>query len=203
MRKTILIFVLAGLAGCATTAVSPALSHMDNVEIGPGPHGFQYVNKATYRFDGVSAIGEALPICVVQNVQNKSVTLQDSSTQKFLPYVGFVSNKSAREVGGGQVITYISDDKSTVLADGVTSYQPTGLIPIAQSVRFSLSTKASADGLDAVFTNIDQAQVDTGVAANDGYTKLGAWPGQNPELAIGELKKIADSIAECVKAQQQ
>ncbi|MFA5489615.1 MAG: hypothetical protein WC284_10400 [Candidimonas sp.] len=190
------------LGGCATNSVSPSLSGMDNVEIGPGPYGYQYVSKVSYRFDGVAVKGEALPMCVVQNVQNKSVTLQDSSSRQFMPYVGYVSKESAREVGGGQVITYLSDDKRLVMADGVTSYQTGSLVPINQSVRFSVALKASDNTLSAVFTNIDQAQMNTGAISNDGYSKLGAWSGMNPELAIGELKMIASNIADCVGTQQ-
>lgn len=203
MRLAVLVCAALVLGGCASVSqVSPAIQGMENVEIGPGPGGHQYVNKVSYQFDGAVVAGEALPICVVQNVQNRQVTLEDSSSQRFVPYVGVVSKESAREVGGGQVITYVSEDKQTVLANGATAYQHTSMmLSIDQSVRFSLSAKSSQEGLSVVFTEIDQAQIDTGAIANTGYKKLGAWPAQNPEMAIERLNAIATNIADCVKSQ--
>lgn len=203
MRAALISLVAVTLGGCASvSSVSPALSQMDNVLIVPGDNGYQYVEKVSYKFDGTIAKEDALALCIAQNVQNNSVTLQDSSNRTFIPYVGTVSNTTARDVGGGQVLKYVSEDRKSILADGVVPYQYDFLaISVKEFARFSLAAKAAKDSLLIDFTNVEHAQVDTGVSANDGYSKLGAWPGQHPEVVVGVLQKIASRINDCVKTQ--
>lgn len=164
--RTALVIVVAGLlGGCAsTTTVSTALSGMNNLAYGTDSYGNQYVTHAHYVFDGVPPRGDSLPLCVAQNVQNKSVTLADSSGS-FLGASGtYYQIDKAREAGGGSVIKYVSDDRQSVLAQGSAGYQflmPLG--PIDESVRFDLKAQAMPDRLVLGFSNLERAQLATGV----------------------------------------
>lgn len=199
--KFLLSSAAVSLAACVSTApISPSISEMNNVETVKKENGYTYVNKVSFAFEGVSVKGDALLVCVLQNVKNRSVTLQDSSSNQFVPYVGFIAKNSAREVGGGQSLKYVSDDKKQVLADGATTYKAgLSMFPLDHSLRFSLSAKSEKSTLSIVYTDIEQAQKDTGYSTNDGYSQLGAWDSINPKGAIDELKKIAENINGCLK----
>lgn len=202
MRVLIAVLMAVALTGCATGARSPALAGMDNVSY-ETERGHDFIKEVTYKFEGPTATkGDALPLCVAKVVRNDSVTLGDKASSFFGAYTGtYYQKNSAREAGGGSVIQYASDDRSQVEAQGVEKYTFGGLLPIEVAVRYGLSAKVAANARTFVFSGLNQAQLQTGAASNDGFNKVGAWPGARPERAVEAVKKVAVNINDCLSQQ--
>ncbi|MNR34942.1 hypothetical protein D3C85_1527530 [compost metagenome] len=106
--------------------------------------------------------------------------------------------ENQREAGGGGVIVQASKDGRSVVAERVTEYSTSSLIPIQRAVRFTLSAKVGDAGRTFYFSKLEQAQLDTGVASNTGYRKIGVWSGANPDLALSSIRDVAGSINGCL-----
>lgn len=199
MRILLAAAVSLLMTGCATNVRSPALAGLENVQYELGAHDNEYVKSAAFSYEGQVPDADALPMCVAKVVQNRSVTLKDSSRGYVGAYSGmYYGNQAAREAGGGTVIQYVSDDKKSIVAQGATSYSFGGLIPIQESVRFGLSAKVTGNARSLIFDRIERAQLNTGAVSNSGFTKVGAWSGARPEMVIKSLRTLADDLNNCL-----
>lgn len=139
-----------------------------------------------------------LPQCVAAVVTNRGEVISDNAGSFVGAYSGtlYQANNKA-STSGGSVIERTSKDGRSVVASGSTRYQRDALIK--RSVRFTLMAKAGKDGTTYRFANIEQAQLDTGYANNDGYNPIGSWPGANPDLALQALESLADRLDSCME----
>lgn len=140
--------------------------------------------------------GRSVPACVASAVQNESITLSDSAGSFVGAYTGtyYQANKS-REAGGGTVIQHASADGSEVVARGVTRYKA-GLIE--RAVRFTLMTEVVGARVTYAFSNLEQAQTNTGYAANAGFHSIHARPGGGAGQVLESLKDVAAEIDQCM-----
>ena len=65
-------------------------------------------------------------------------------------------------------------------------------------MQFDVVAKMDGGKLLLAFTDIMQAQKETGVATNTGFTPVGAWDGANPDMALSTLKDVATKIQNCM-----
>lgn len=190
------------LAGCATRTRTPELAQYQNVKYATNEKwGYEYIEGVTYTYPGTSKAGkDALPVCVAQNVQNKAVNLRGNQNSGFLGG-SFWNTGNSETVGGGSVISYVSDDRNSVVAQG-TNIHDTGVIlaPNKDAVAFRLTAKRSPAGTAMAFSNLERASEDTGSMSNQGYYKVGSWGGASPTRVLDGLKKTADTINGCLSS---
>lgn len=193
MRKLYVPFSLV-LAGCSTSAVMPELAQYD-LQLLPWQSG-KSVESVVFRNPG-GVTGDRLPSCVARLVTNDSVSLGDTANSFYGAYTGnYYSSSSSRESAGGDVLSYVGKDGKSVVARGSVGYEASAMV--RRVVRFSLSVDVDHGQRVTSFTRLEQAQVNTGAAANNGFNKIGAWPGANPDLAIASLAELSDQINECL-----
>ncbi|WP_394243890.1 hypothetical protein [Halopseudomonas laoshanensis] len=200
MRIGLIIVLMLLVTGCASVAPSRALQQYESVTLAPwvgdakAVTGVSFTRSAQGR-DSASLIG----ICVSQNVTNRSVTVTGQESTYIGPYTGRVySNVKSDSVSGGEVVLFASEDGNSVVAQGSESYQVPMLVPVEKSVRYTLTATEIQNGFKYAFTNIESAQLNTGVVANQGYSKLGAHEGASPELALAALESLASDIDSCM-----
>lgn len=201
MSKVLKCVVLGSavlMAGCATRERVPELSQYPGVQLEKNEKwGYEYVEGVTYTYPGAAKGGkDALPLCIAQNVQNKGVVLTGSKNA-VLGAAWQTSTQTA--VGGGNVISYVSDDKNSVVAEGAISLDAGfTLAPSKDNISFRLNAKRSQAGMTLSFTNLERASSDTGTMANPGFYKIGTWSGANPMRVVSSLKRTADTINGCI-----
>jgi hypothetical protein len=139
---------------------------------------------------------DKLPMCVASSVKNDGVTLGDSSGSFTGAYTGaYYRAGSTSHVGGGSVIQYISPDQTKLVAKGATGYTSA---MVDRSVRYTLSIQpASSGGVEYKFSEIQQAQLSTGSAANTGYFSVHTMMGGGSEEVAESLRAVADNIDAC------
>ncbi|WP_193090531.1 hypothetical protein [Advenella sp. FME57] len=203
MNRTAKYIVLATvvlLAGCATRTRTPELAQYQSVKYATNEKwGYEYIEGVTYDYPGASKAGkDVLPVCIAQNVQNKAVTLRGNQNSGFLGGT-YWNTGNSETVGGGSVISYVSDDRNTVVAQGTNTHD-TGVIlaPNKDAVAFRLTAKRSTAGTTMAFSNLERASEDTGQMANQGFYKVGSWSGASPTRVLDGLKKTADTINTCI-----
>ena len=204
MSKVLKCVFVAGavvlLAGCATRTRTPELAQYQNVKYATNEKwGYEYIEGVEYSYPGASKAGkDALPVCIAQNVQNKAVTLRGNQNSGFFRGA-FWNTGTSDTVGGGSVISYVSDDRNTVVAQG-TNIHDTGnvLAPNKDAVSFRLTAKRSPAGTSMAFSNLERASEDSGQMANQGFYKVGSWSGASPTRVLDGLKKTADTINNCL-----
>lgn len=199
MRGLVAVSFVALLAGCASPQRMASLDSMGTMSYGKNSYGHETLEGVRFSYPSAEAAGDALPLCVAKTVQNRAVTLADT-TSRVGPYSGMVYNqRSAREAGGGQVISYVSEDKQTVVATGTTGFGERGaVINDEQSLSYTLTVKNTAAGATYEFANLQKAYRDTGAMANEGYQAVGAWSAARPDKAVSTLKTIAESVNGCL-----
>lgn len=192
MRNTIFITMLAGLiAGCTTERMQ--LLNQYQAEYAPWASG-ESITSVTFTRTGGSG---SLPQCIAEIVSNQGETISDSSGSFFGAYTGnYYSRNNSQQVTGGNVLEHTSTDGKTVVSSGSTRYQASALV--ARSVRFKLTAKKTDNGVDYRFSSLQQAQLNSGAAANTGYNPIGSWSGANPDLAMKSLSDLTDQINECM-----
>lgn len=183
------------LAGCSTPTVMPALAQYD-IQMEPWQSG-KSVEAVTFKHAG-GVSGDRLPSCVARIVANDSITLSDTANSFYGAYTGnYYSNSRSSESSGGDVLTYVGEGGQSVVARGSVGYEASGLV--RRAVRFSLAIDVK-DGIRVMkFSRLEQAQINTGAAANTGFNKIGAWSGATPDLAIASLEKLAGQINDCLE----
>jgi len=194
----------AGLAGCAMTGRAPELAAFDGARYEMDSHNQEFISGVTFQYPGhAPRRADALPLCAAKTIDNRSVSLSDSSRSFVGPYSGYYYDvKASREAGGGAVLRYVSDDKKEVVADGSARYSFTfGFAPVERAVRFAAAIKLSPAATVVSFDKLEEAQLDTGILSNDGFRRIGAWSGTHSDLALAALQKVADAVVECVGQQ--
>lgn len=172
----------ASLTGCAQTPVDLG----QNVALKPWGSA-QAVDAA--RFPAQASSGD-LEFCVARSLVNDSVTLSDSSDSFFGVYSGaYYHDTDSEASAGGEVMQHASD--KGVIAAGIISYQPSSLVK--RFVRFKLIATPS----EYEFTNLEQAQANSGAAPNTGFNPVGAFSGAHPELVLNSLEEVARQIDRC------
>lgn len=198
--KCVALLTAVLLSGCATRERVPELSQYPGVQLEKNDKwGYEYVEGVTYAYSGKTKGGkDALPLCIAQNVQNKSIVLTGSKNA-MLGAVVQTSTQTA--VGGGNVISYVSDDKNSVVAEGSIALDAGFVLaPTKDNITFRLNAKRSQAGLSLVFSNLERASSDTGTMANQGFYKIGTWSGADPIKVLNSLKKTADTINTCLSS---
>jgi len=180
------------LSACASQGRMPVLNQY-NAEFSPWASSEAVSAVAFTRSGGPGDI----PGCVAATVSNQGQTLSDSSGSFFGAYTGnYYRSEQSSQVAGGSVIEYVAPDGGSVVASGSTEYSAGALV--SRAVRFKLSVKQQGDGRKYRYTGIQQAQSNTGAAANTGFTPVGAWAGANPDMALASLERLTDSIESCI-----
>lgn len=153
----------------------------------------------TYNYPGATKGGkDALPVCAAENVQNKAVTLRGNQNSAFIGRA-FWNTSTSDTVGGGSVISYVSDDRNTVIADGTTFIDIGNfLAPNKDAVTFRLTAKRGQTGTSLACSNLERATTESGNMTNPGFNKIGVWSGARPLPVLGSLKKTVDTINTCL-----
>ena len=176
MKIIVLLFLCALVASCASVAPSRGLSGYENVELKPWIYGAQAVSGVTFSYGAPASISNDLGYCVAQHVSNRQVDVKDDSQSYFGAYTGnYYRVERSRSVDGGEVI-----------------------IPVDKVIRFNMALSNKEGKTEYVFSNIEVAQLDTGIIANSGFQPLGAHKHASPELALNALKVIAEKIQRCI-----
>lgn len=196
--KCVVLGAAVLVSGCATRERVPELSQYPGVQLEKNDKwGYEYVEGVTYNYPGAVKGGkDALPLCIAQKVQNKSIVLTGSKNAMF---GAVVQTSTQTAVGGGNVISYVSDDKNTVVAEGSIALDAGfALAPSKDNITFRLNAKRGRAGTALAFSNLERASSDTGTMANQGFYKIGTWSGANPIRILNNLKKTADTINTCL-----
>lgn len=195
------LVAITTLAGCAingTGTADPALSNLDGVTLGSdGTNQFVEQVEFVYGTDGAE---KPLPLCIAQNVTNRSTSVTGETSSYLSPITGNrYSTQGTNDIGGGEALSYISQDEKSVVANGNTSYTfKSGFVPIKRTVRFSLNAEQSENNLILSFDNLEQVQNDAGAAPLGGYHGLGAWQGGGGVMAYGALEEVARGVRDCL-----
>lgn len=186
-------FILLGVASAVGCSMTPKdLSQYGHVEIDG-----DYLRSLSITKPGYPP-SDKLPMCVASNVKNESVALNDSSGGFVGSYTGtYYRLGASTQVGGGSVLQYISPDQKKIVAKGATGYTSA---MIGRSVRYTLSIQpAASGGTEYTFSGIQQAQLNTGSAANTGYSNVHLLTGGGSEEVAGALRSVVDAIDACAK----
>ena len=190
-KITIVIAAAALLAACSTSRMA-ALSQYQ-VDYSPWATA-ESVSAVAFERKGRAG---NLPLCVAAVVSNTGETLSDSSNSFFGAYSGNYYNiQKSVQAAGGDVLQFVSSDASSLVATGSVRYEASALVH--RSVRFKLVAQQDESGRNYRFSDLAQAQINTGAAANTGYGPIGSWAGANPDLALGALGRVADEIERCL-----
>ena len=195
MRIVIAAITIASLAGCQAPVRMTGLDDLGGqIEYGNKSYGLESIEGVKFVYAPQDKSGDALPVCVAQTVENNSVTLEGTMT------VGrYYSWSNERETGGGQVISYVSDDRKTVIANGTVTLGSKGLLTNSeQFIRYTLSMKSTPNGLIASFGKVQRALASTGSMKNQGFEPIGTWKQMHPDQAIKTLKSVSDKIDACL-----
>lgn len=152
----------------------------------------------TLSIDGGEVSGGAsLPACVASTVRNDSVSLTDASGSFVGPYSRQLYQLgNSREVGGGNVLRYVSADESNVVATGTTQY--TSAL-ISYSARFTVTIKRVEGHLNYVYSGIERAQLSTGYLANSGYSRVHIMGGGGAENVLKGLQDLTEELDVCMR----
>src|SRR5690606_20004483 len=138
-----------------------------------------------------------LPVCVASTVTNESVMVSDSAGSFVGAYTGnYYQTNHSQEVGGGNVMQFVSPDGSEVVARGTTRYWAA---MIERAVRFTISIKDDGISRTYRFTGVEVAQINSGTWPNSGYMKAAMNPGTGGGHALKNMKQIADDIDSCLR----
>jgi len=198
--KKVFLFGIVGvlLTGCAHTSVDKDLSEVQGVTLKDIGYGQQAIDTYMVTKNVGSNVGD-VKICLASTISNASVTLNDSSGSFFGSYSGYYyQNTNTTTVQGGNSI--ITESKDKVVGTGVAEYYSNGLLPILHYARYIVTVSPQKTKTQYLFTKIEQAAKDTGSAANDGFSYVGAWSGASPMKVIGSLDSEVEKITKCLNS---
>lgn len=200
MKKCICFMTVLLLAGCSTGQQRDA--RLNNITGLKTQHNGQneYLKEYSTKIKADKTSIDKVKICVLRNVSNRDVVLSDASKSFVGAYTGNYYNIGSKTVinGGGVVETV--DDAGAIIVQGNTSYSfDSGIVQIKRVVRFTLDAIPQSEQVDLTFSNIQQAQTETGALANTGFFEIGTWEGAGPYQAIMSLDNIVSSISKCIK----
>ncbi|MCF6672313.1 hypothetical protein [Raoultella ornithinolytica] len=169
--------------------------------------GITYENNGTYetikkyvKNSGGVINKERVKLCIARNVTNNGIQLNDSSASFVGAYTGNYYNiKKSTTTQGGDVINSAASSSDIIVANGTTSYQyDAGLIMVERVVKFTMDITQSQSGIKYTFSNLQQAQKDTGVVSNNGFSPIGVWKAAGGYQAINALDNITSEIDKCM-----
>jgi hypothetical protein len=195
MNKSVfstLTFVIF-LSGCAQVQLPMNVTTIES--------GGTYIDRVDYSYQTDSTIDFSnLKLCVAENLTNNDVTLSDSSNSFVGAYTGnYYSTGKIQNIAGKDVFKYLDESSSTLIANGTTTSISNQLIPITDIVKFEMKSSLKGRNVQIEFFNITRAQKDTGLAANDGFSPVGAWSGARAPDIIASLERMANRIKSCLK----
>ena len=193
------IVVLIALLPC--TALAAKWEVPSNVTTKSGPYRGAYADTVDFSYQAGQSVGFAkAKLCVVENVANNTVSLQDSAGSFVGPATGtYYRNSSSQTVQGGGVFKYIDDDSSTLVATGTTDGGTSALGLVRDLVKFDLKVETAGEAVTIKFSNILRAQQNTGSLANDGFQPIGTWRGSRFQGVYESLEGIAGKIRQCMQ----
>ncbi|EPH0866349.1 hypothetical protein OHR78_003669 [Klebsiella pneumoniae] len=202
MRKILVVALgVVFLSGCTMMDKSrdPKLN---------GVQGVALENNGTYEFlksyqkslSGKLNEGK-IKVCIVRSISNDDVILDGSSSVTNSSFTSSVYVKNQVVASGGSVVNEAASSENSAVANGTTSYYFDVMgMPIERVVKFTLDIDGSGSGIKYTFTNIKQAQKDTGTLTNSGFSPIGSWAGAGPYQTIQALDKIVTDINSCASS---
>ena len=189
LTPTTIFLLAATLYGC--TVNQATLQQYGDVKLDGN-----LLKSITITHNEIAEIGK-LPACVASNVTNESVSVHDTAGSFVGSYTGnYYQVNRAREVGGGNIIQYISQDGTEVIARGTMRYTAA---MIERATRFTLSIKDDGISRKYIFNNVEVAQMNTGNWPNSGYQKAAMNPGTGGGHILKNMKALANDIDSCMR----
>lgn len=185
------------LAGCAMDPVAPGLAQKEGVVITSGANGQQYFDGLSVSRPPVKSDKDHTATCLLTSLNNEQVTLQSSVGSFVGAYTGnYYATSQTSQAGGGQIIQYLSDDGQKAVAEGMVRTK--GVLGTEYAVRFKLNASLTDTESNYTVSGVRFAQLDTGLAANDGFNPMGAWSGASPEPAYDAISTAVTSLHQCL-----
>lgn len=123
----------------------------------------------------------SVKLCIAENVDNKTVKLNDAS------------NSTNQTIQGGDIFKYSEESTSTIIAKGIADGGSIDLI------QYDLKAVTKGSNITLKFYNIAHAMKDTGYSSNDGFDHICILSGCRPDNALNAIKTIADKIKACIQ----
>lgn len=184
-----LVLVTMLLTGCA--ANKQTLSQYGDVQLDGN-----VLRSLTITHTEPANLGK-LPFCVASNVTNESVMVSDSAGSFVGAYTGnYYQVHNSQDIGGGNVMQFVSKDGSEVVAKGTTRYWAA---MIERAVRFTVAVKDDGASRTYRFTGVEIAQINSGSWPNSGFMKAAMNPGTGGGHALKNMKLIASEIDTCLR----
>ncbi|HIF6269531.1 TPA: hypothetical protein ACX3KD_004489 [Raoultella ornithinolytica] len=201
MKKMVMaVVILPMLYGCASDmSRDNALSAFHGVSYknkGQNEYLKQYTKTITVK----NASIDKVKFCILRNVTNRDVTLSDSSKSFIGAYAGNYYNiNSSSKSSGGDVVSLSGDN--AIVVNGSTDYLfNSGIVSVKRVVRFTLDVIVDSSNVSYTFSNLQQAQTETGSLSNVGFSDIGTWNGASPAQAMQTLDEIINDIDSCLKS---
>lgn len=189
------------LSGCAMFDKSrdPALNSISGLSLdnnGEYEYIKSYVNTSNGKFDE-----NKIKICAIRTISNDGVTLNGSSSVMNSSMVTGMYIQNSTTTSGGEVVDSNASTSNDVVTSGTTSYFANVIgMPIEFAVKFTLDMSGDKSHIKYTFSNIKQAQKNTGAMSNTGFYPVGSWVGANPEEVVKSLSKISDDMSSCLSS---
>ncbi|MDP0667306.1 hypothetical protein [Klebsiella pneumoniae] len=171
-------------------------------------NGVSYKNKGQYeylkQYSKTTNIQnpsiDKIKICVLRNITNRDVMLNDSSRSFVGAYTGNYYNiNSSSKSNGGDVVSLSGNN--AIVVNGSTDYLfNSGVISVKRVVRFTLDIVTANNKVSYTFSNIQQAQTETGSIPNNGFNDIGTWKGASPAQAIKSMEEITHDLESCLNS---
>lgn len=203
VKKLIVALSLIGtLAGCSMVnqVRDSRLNSVQGVTI--ENNGSYEVLKSYQKVIDENINPSKLKVCIARSISNDDIQLSDSSASFYGAYTGRYYHVDKSTVSrGGEVVSSSASTEAATVANGTTSYfYNTGLGGVERVVRFTVDIMPTNVGPQFTFSNLKQAQKNTGTIANDGFNPIGSWEGAGPYQTLQALDKVAAEISTCSKA---
>lgn len=200
MKKNILplLTIALMLTGCSVEQIRDVkLNSITGLSVEKNG-GIEYIKQYQQKIKLTNPGLSKLKICVSRNVTNREVNLTDSSGSFYGSYSGRYYNiQKGSTIQGGDIIDSY-DSAGTIIAHGNSSYLfSSGIISVKRVVRFTLDIVPSKTDVIYTFSNIQQAQLDSGTLPNNGFSNVGTWEGAGPVQVVDVLKKTVSDISTC------
>lgn len=192
------ITMLGGCAAIGTRTADPAIANLPTVTMGTAPGG-PYIEQVDFSFD-VGAVEKPLPLCIAQNVNNRAANVSGETYRYTSPYTGITySDQDTSSVGGGEVLSYVSEDEKSVVARGTTEYAYTfALTRVENVVLFSLNADLEDSHLNLSFKDLAQASKQSVGEAPGRQRKLWAWEAAGAQQAYASIEEVAEDLRDCL-----
>lgn len=194
--------IITTLSGCSALnqARDPRLNTVQGVTI--ENNGSYEVLKSYQKVIAGNIDSNKLKVCIARSISNDDVQLSDSSASFYGAYTGKYYNVDKSTVSrGGEVVSASSSTDTAIVANGTTSYfYNAGLMNVERVVRFTVDIMPVKAGPQFTFSNLKQAQKNTGTVANTGFNPIGSWEGAGPYQTVQALDKVAADISACAKS---